>query len=62
MPSIFEQGNDRDSDLPGQLLKIIGSTHVFQVRMSSYFESRGRQSFTANKILKPIVKVFSNVM
>ncbi|GAU30598.1 hypothetical protein TSUD_392890 [Trifolium subterraneum] len=49
-------GNDRDSDLPGQLRKIIGSTHVFQVRMSSYFESRGRQSFTANKILKPIVK------
>ncbi|GAU40320.1 hypothetical protein TSUD_64860 [Trifolium subterraneum] len=50
------RGNDRDSDMPGQLLKIIGSTHVFQVRMSSYFESRGKQSFTANKILKPIVK------
>ncbi|MCI03003.1 replication factor A protein, partial [Trifolium medium] len=50
-------GNGGGSELPGQLLNIIGSTHVFQVRMSSYFESRGRQSFTANKILKPTVKV-----
>ncbi|KAK2459163.1 replication protein A 70 kDa DNA-binding subunit B [Trifolium repens] len=49
--------NVKDSELPEQLLKIIGTTHVFQIRMGSYFESRGRQSFTANKILKPVVKV-----
>ncbi|WJX57513.1 hypothetical protein P8452_43065 [Trifolium repens] len=53
--------NVKDYELPEQLLKIIGTTHVFQIRMGSYFESRGRQSFTANKILKPIVKVVNFV-
>jgi hypothetical protein len=62
MSFIFEQENVKDSELPEQLLKIIGTTHVFQIRMGSYFESRGRQSFTANKILKPVVKVVNYVV
>ncbi|XP_045817402.1 replication protein A 70 kDa DNA-binding subunit A-like [Trifolium pratense] len=57
LTSNLENGNGGDSELPGQLLNIIGSTHVFQVKMSSYFESLGRQSFTANTILKLNVKV-----
>ncbi|CAJ2679390.1 unnamed protein product [Trifolium pratense] len=57
LTSNLENGNEGSSELPEQLLNIIGTTHVFQVRMSSYFESRGRRSFTANKILKPTVKL-----
>ncbi|KAK2400766.1 replication protein A 70 kDa DNA-binding subunit B [Trifolium repens] len=57
LTSNLENGNVKDSELPGQILNIIGTKHVFQVKMSSYFESRGRQSFTPNKILKSIVKV-----
>ncbi|XP_057444087.1 uncharacterized protein LOC130736263 [Lotus japonicus] len=50
-------GDKSDLDLPPQLLKTIGSSHVFQIKMSTYFESHGRQSFTANKLLKPVVKI-----
>jgi hypothetical protein len=42
MSFIFEQENVKDYEPPEQLLKIIGTTHVFQIRMGSYFESRGR--------------------
>ncbi|RHN61290.1 putative nucleic acid-binding protein [Medicago truncatula] len=56
------ENTGRDSDLPKQLQHIIGSKHIFQVKLSSYFERRGVQSFTAHKILKPVVKVFSYIM
>jgi aminopeptidase N len=62
MSFIFEQGNVKDSELPRQILNIIGTKHVFQVKMSSYFESPRRQSFTPNKILKSIVKVVNYVV
>ncbi|XP_039689008.1 replication protein A 70 kDa DNA-binding subunit C isoform X2 [Medicago truncatula] len=51
------ENTGRDSDLPKQLQHIIGSKHIFQVKLSSYFERRGVQSFTAHKILKPVVKI-----
>ncbi|AET02330.2 replication factor-A carboxy-terminal domain protein [Medicago truncatula] len=51
------ENTGRDSNLPKQLQHIIGSKHIFQVKLSSYFERRGIQSFTAHKILKPIVKI-----
>ncbi|WJX11339.1 hypothetical protein P8452_01964 [Trifolium repens] len=57
LTSNLENGNVKDSELPREILNIIGTKHVFQVKMSSYFETPGRQSFTPNKILKSIVKV-----
>jgi hypothetical protein len=39
MSFIFEQGNVKDSELPREILNIIGTKHVFQVKMSSYFET-----------------------
>ncbi|GAU25168.1 hypothetical protein TSUD_150670 [Trifolium subterraneum] len=55
--SALDKETDNDLAIPHQLQKIIGTTHVFQIKIKSYFEGHGRQSFIVDRIVRPKVKV-----
>ncbi|CAJ2672419.1 unnamed protein product [Trifolium pratense] len=57
LTSALENETENVVAIPHQLQRIIGTTHIFHIKMKSYFEGRGRQSFTVNRIVKPTVKV-----
>ncbi|KAK2385286.1 replication protein A 70 kDa DNA-binding subunit B [Trifolium repens] len=57
LTATLENETEDGSSIPHQLKKIIGTIHIFQIKMKSYFEGRGRQSFTVSRIVKPKVKV-----
>ncbi|KAL6521410.1 hypothetical protein OROGR_017979 [Orobanche gracilis] len=56
LTSALENETENGSPIPHQLQRLIGTTHIFQVRMNSYFEGRGRQSFTVSRVVKPKVE------
>ncbi|KAK2434726.1 replication protein A 70 kDa DNA-binding subunit A [Trifolium repens] len=49
LTATLENEIENGSSIPHQLKRIIGTIHIFQIKMKSYFEGRGRQSFTVEK-------------
>ncbi|WJX58238.1 hypothetical protein P8452_43712 [Trifolium repens] len=56
LTATLENETEDGSSIPHQLKRIIGTIHIFQIKMKSYFEGRGRQSFTVSRIVKPKVE------
>ncbi|WJX72623.1 hypothetical protein P8452_56479 [Trifolium repens] len=59
LAATLENETENGSSIPHQLKRIIGTIHIFQIKMKSYFEGRGRQSFTVSRVVKPKVRLFS---
>ncbi|KAK2361250.1 replication protein A 70 kDa DNA-binding subunit B [Trifolium repens] len=57
LTATLENETENGSSIPHQLKRIIETIHIFQIKMKSYFEGRGRQSFTVSRVVKPKVKV-----